>query len=97
MTDKFDIVAENYKDKYQGLAKEIFKEGLKLGYEKSRIDAEPVRHGMWDFIGDQMFQCTQCGIVYSQQQLENLRNRKKDPWFPNYCPNCGAKMDEVTE
>ena len=47
------------------------------------IDAEPVRHGKWIEYptADGMNQCSVCGV---------LRFGKS-----NYCPNCGARMDEV--
>ena len=46
------------------------------------IDAEPVRHGKWiEYpIADGMNQCSVCGVL-----------RFGDS---NYCPNCGARMDE---
>lgn len=57
-----------------------------LGYE-------PIKHGRWkvlhgvlagdDIYGD-MGECSNCGL--------HLRNYE---W--NYCPNCGAKMDEQQE
>ena len=54
------------------------------------IEAEPRKHGRWkvlhgvlagdDIYGD-MGECSNCGL--------HLRNYEWD-----YCPNCGAKMDE---
>lgn len=56
-------------------------------------EAEPIKHGRWivlhgvlagdDIYGD-MGECSNCGL--------HLRNYEWD-----YCPNCGAKMDEVEE
>lgn len=43
------------------------------------VDAEPVRHGHWEWDGDYI--CSNCGE-------RGHRNKWK------YCPNCGAKMDE---
>ena len=54
------------------------------------VDAAPVRHGRWieqekyDF--GTMYDCSICG----NRILDNGHS-----W--NYCPNCGAKMDEVSE
>lgn len=46
------------------------------------IDAEPVKHGHWKPLGKYDRECSCCyGIV----DVTNFR----------YCPNCGAKMDEV--
>lgn len=47
------------------------------------IEAEPVKQGKWTYhkINDTSFgyfKCSNCG-----------NNR----WIPNYCPNCGAKME----
>ena len=51
-------------------------------------DVAPVVHGQWikdDFLSDDVNnaeKCSQCGELIG--------------WFgnlPNYCPNCGAKMD----
>ena len=50
------------------------------------IEAEPIRHGHWELIDStepRRYGCSQC---------------KRMVWHEeNYCPNCGAKMDEVTE
>lgn len=56
--------------------------------EAPTIDAEPIRYGEW--IGKPMIggysrmRCSVCDNVF----LDN-----KEKW--NYCPCCGAKMDEV--
>ena len=46
-------------------------------------DVAEVRHGRWlcvDTDIEQFFLCNRCN--------------KKEYWESNYCPNCGAKMDE---
>lgn len=50
-------------------------------------DVEPVRHGYWDdsFDGITPY-CSACGM--SHRCLMRT---------PDYCPNCGAKMDEDTK
>ena len=60
---------------------------------KSRWSAEPVRHGHWTNIsisvtGNSSAECSLCGTVV-HDTFANV-NRI------NYCPNCGAKMDEST-
>ena len=55
-------------------------------------DVAPVRHGRWD--GDN---CTVCKLPWSYNMTQDA-----DDWgyfdpMPDYCPNCGAKMDEVSE
>lgn len=49
-------------------------------------DVAPVRHGRWILVDtdeEQFFICSEC---------EN-----KEYWESDYCPNCGAKMDEEVE
>lgn len=48
--------------------------------------------GNWDFAGDNMFRCTECGVLYTYSQLERLKIHTTDSAFPNYCPRCGADM-----
>lgn len=43
-------------------------------------------HGQWN--ADET--CSVCG----KKSTEGLDATKWNYWFPNYCPNCGAKMDE---
>lgn len=57
--------------------------------EAPTIEAEPVRHGHWigkPIAGYSTVRCSACRSVFSE-------NNGK--W--NYCPDCGAKMDEVNE
>ena len=55
-------------------------------YIKVLPTAEPTKHGRWidcgtAIDGDTEVKCSECGEVLY--------------WLANYCPNCGAKMDEV--
>ena len=50
------------------------------------------KKGEWNFIGDNMFKCTCCGVLYTTHQLNGLRNYDTDPYAPYFCPNCGANM-----
>lgn len=62
-------------------------------------DVAPVRHGQWDGEGDgyadgeivlDVWYCSACGHC--------IDDGTDDPYIlPNYCPNCGAKMEEVSE
>lgn len=54
--------------------------------EKLRAQASTVVHGWWN--ADET--CSVCG----EKSTEGLDATKWNYWFPNYCPNCGAKMDE---
>lgn len=59
------------------------------------VDAAPVVHGRWDGEGDglddgkivlDVWYCSVCGHC--------IDDGTDDPCvLPNYCPNCGAKMD----
>ena len=49
------------------------------------MDTEEVRHGQWIVTGFMEVKCSLCGAI--QHELADA----------NYCPNCGAKMDEVEE
>lgn len=52
-------------------------------------DVQPVKRGKWDFIGHQLFKCTNCTKIYTQKQLEDIGEN----WaFPDFCPKCGADM-----
>lgn len=51
------------------------------------VDAEPVRHGQWLTSPTGWLYCSECG---GEPPCEiNVRT--------DYCPNCGAKMDEVKD
>jgi len=53
--------------------------------------AEP-KKGKWNFIGDNMFECSMCGVLYTTEQLNSLRNYDTDHYLPWFCPHCGADM-----
>lgn len=48
-------------------------------------DVAPVVHGFWD--SDE--RCSAC----HEKSTEGLDAEKWNYWLPDYCPNCGAKMD----
>ena len=57
--------------------------------EQPIADAEPVRHGKWEERG-RYYICSNCGdTIASLLEMEHCAGRKWD-----YCPCCGAKMDE---
>lgn len=46
------------------------------------VDAEPVRHGKWLYVGygkPDAWDCSECGVMVAKQYF--------------YCPRCGARMD----
>lgn len=59
-----------------------------------RPQAEPIKHGRWIKNEDRSgWHCSCCGKddVYAYLYTENNERELQD----FYCPNCGAKMDEV--
>ena len=48
-----------------------------------KIEAEPVRRGRWEDMDYVFSKCSLCGCI-----VDTLNNAA------NYCPNCGAKMEE---
>jgi len=52
------------------------------------------KKGKWNFIGNNMHECTNCKRAYTVQQFEAMRNYNRDPLNPKFCPNCGADMRE---
>ena len=63
--------------------------------EVKGVDAVPVRHGKWIYgeneSGHDGYYCSQCGEHvrwrYGEEDIDFIRSY-------NYCPNCGARMDE---
>lgn len=67
-------------------------DGYETGYLQGKYDWIAKKKGRWNFIGDQMFECTECGVCYTQSQFDQMRVRITDSISPNFCPNCGADM-----
>lgn len=54
------------------------------------VDAVPVRHGKWKHKKDlKQFFCDQCGEPSLTEDDVYFYGME----FPNFCPNCGARMD----
>ena len=55
------------------------------------VDAEPVRHGKWknDCMG--VLRCSECNTQAPWKYGKDYIDYR---WKANYCPNCGARMDE---
>lgn len=55
-------------------------------------DVEPVRHGRWihEILEDLVW-----GVPYDKWSCSICRFSVSNPIDKNYCPYCGAKMDEV--
>ena len=61
------------------------------------IDAVPVRHGHWIMNEYDELYCSICGDIASLDSGEYFYRGKIRFDESFYCPNCGAKMDEVNE
>ena len=70
------------------------------------VDAVPVVHGEWTIDGmneyelsygcigyEPRYRCSRCGITTESYLRTEKPIMPEDADFPNYCPNCGAKMD----
>ena len=66
-----------------------FKKAIKKMPKGIIVDVAPVRHGHWETNSDRpdTLICSVCKCGFDMW--------KHDPH--NFCPNCGAKMDEVIE
>ena len=54
------------------------------------IEAEPVKHGRWIYLYDGNYKCSVCGEWWTCDETPKESGLL-------YCPNCGAKMDEVED
>lgn len=62
----------------------LYVDGFNDGYKAGKEDAEP-RKGKWEVINEkeEVYSCSECGFVaWSKAEISN------------YCPNCGARMEE---
>lgn len=66
-----------------------------LRHTKTVKDVAPVKHGHWieqdGYDGDTYYDCSACG--HSWVTIEGTPQDNE----MNYCPYCGAKLDEVSE
>ena len=89
--------------------KETFNSSINTGHEsfdlsaicecidfETDVDVEPVRHAHWEIQEYEFLTCSDCGGSYytgcdcTSEAKEKLENGD----CYNYCPHCGAKMDE---
>ena len=53
------------------------------------IEAEPIKHGRWEVVYFDNIPT----LAYCSRCDQTLRFTRENEKTPNYCPNCGAKMD----
>ncbi len=80
---------------------EEYREYVRWKMRQQRIVPNEVRHGRWiakdDRAKQEIFICSECnGWAYSPW-IGSRKNPKPNRCKYQYCPNCGAKMDEVNE
>ena len=87
---KFPI-RQNHYDKEHGNEHFIYGIETVLEYAEDlpAADVAPVRHGRW--------KCNKPCPVCGEDRFKGLDADIWADWEPLYCPNCGAKMDEVNE
>lgn len=66
---------------------------IKAAQEAPAVDAEPVRHGWWGRFGKTHYRivCSDCKFP---TPFKKQANGYHLAWKSNYCPNCGAKMEQ---
>ena len=59
-------------------------------------DVAPVVHGHWYFTEYEYFTCSVCGKSYYNgcESSEETRSRLENRDVFDFCPHCGAKMDD---
>lgn len=67
-------------------------DAMRYDAELRQLPSAQPKKGGWNFIGDDMFECSMCGVSYTAQQLNSLRNYDTDPYLPWFCPHCGSDM-----
>ena len=87
---KFPIRRNHY-DKEHGNEHFIYGIETVLEYAENlpAADVAPVVHGRWE--------CNKPCPVCGEDRFKGLDADIWADWEPLYCPNCGAKMDEVSE
>lgn len=62
------------------------------------VDAVPVKHGHWASLSDCSNAGVYCSVCHKKVYKEDYAPcNRKNKLRSNYCPNCGARMDEKEE
>lgn len=63
-------------------------------FDAPTADVAPARHGRWEPYADYwQWRCSECGFFVEVDIIDEITEKS----FPNFCPNCGAKMDGGAE
>jgi hypothetical protein len=65
-----------------GMSRKTWLEAFETVQDAPAVDAEPVRHGRWMLVHEELSECSACGMI------RNIRTQFA--W--TFCPNCGTKM-----
>lgn len=89
---KENLITEIYSYSKGDIRKRLFARGLSLAYDivNKQPTVEP-KHGHW--IDDWDIGCSVCSECVDSFLWEDFNGVREF----NYCPTCGAKMDEVEE
>lgn len=62
------------------------------------VNSKPIKHGHWVSLIDCSNAGVYCSVCHKKVYKEDYAPcNKKNKSRSNYCPNCGAKMDEKEE
>lgn len=70
-----------------------YERGYKDGQAEAQIKAKPTKHGRWERKTKALEDCTVYWHECSECGCRPPRQFTNE-WETNYCPNCGAKMDD---
>lgn len=86
--EKFIMDGLNNSDVYERFGHDAIKIIAEVHYMPA-ADVAPVRHGRWE--------CNKPCPVCGEDRFKGIDADIWADWEPPYCPNCGAKMDKVSE
>lgn len=95
LVKRFKIIAnDNWNKQTPTSWGAAFSDAIEIVDEQPTID--PVKHGRWEKDSDTAFywRCSECGCYLFWRKEDYLLRHEDEP---NYCPNCGAKMEESDE
>lgn len=67
---------------------------LEIIKDMPTVDVKPVKHGLW-ILKDIWIECSNCKKTLIKDKIEEAAVYENG--LPEYCPRCGAKMDEKHE